>query len=146
MDSLDIQVYRFSVMLLAGFVAGFLLDVYRVFRWLTRPKGLVVYLEDILFWLACTPLLLFALVVSNWIELRLYAFLGTALGLGIYFSLASPLMVALLSWAGDSARQAVVVLTRKTRAWGRATYLTAGRWTRAARSVAVGIARRFAKK
>ncbi|MGE5485973.1 MAG: spore cortex biosynthesis protein YabQ [Ignavibacteriales bacterium] len=93
MEPLDIQLYRVSVMALAGAAAGLLLDIYRIFRWATSPRGFLVYLEDLVFWLILTPLFIFSLLVSNWVDLRLYVFAGFGLGLGSYLLLASPVVI-----------------------------------------------------
>lgn len=93
MEPLDIQLYRVSVMILAGAATGLLLDIYRIFRWATSPRGFIVYLEDLVFWIILTPLLIFSLLVSNWVDLRLYMLIGFGLGLGSYLLLASPVVL-----------------------------------------------------
>jgi spore cortex biosynthesis protein YabQ len=117
LEPLDVQFYRVSVMALAGVASGILFDVYRIFRWATSPKGLIVYVEDMVFWLVLTPLLVFSLLVSNWIGLRLYLFLGFAAGFGSYLLAASPVVLLVLKrLAGIAAR----VVSRSRRFLARA--------------------------
>jgi len=91
---LDLQLYMFCVLVLAGIGLGLVFDLYRVFRGLTRPKGYVVGLEDLLFWLVVLVFLFGALIVGNWGELRLYVFVALALGLVLYWHLASAAVIA----------------------------------------------------
>ncbi|NPV71082.1 MAG: spore cortex biosynthesis protein YabQ [Firmicutes bacterium] len=132
MESLDIEIYRMSVMLLAGVAAGLLFDIYRIFRWVTSPRGIVVYLEDAIFWLVLTPLLVFALIVSNWVNLRLYAFVGFALGFAVYLVFGSPAVVLALKFVATCLIQLV-----------RAVRQAARRACAACRSFARRVARRL---
>jgi len=78
------QLFAFIVTIGIGFLAGILFDVYRVFRGLWQPKKLGTFFGDILFWLIMTVLVFVLLLFGNWGEMRIYVFLGIALGAYLY--------------------------------------------------------------
>lgn len=89
-------------LVIAGLVAGLLFDLYRFGRWLFRPGRLGTYIGDLLFWLLLTPALFLLLLVTNGGELRLYVFVGLAIGCLFYFRLFSRhfLRLATAFWRG----------------------------------------------
>ena len=115
MDPLDIQLYRVSVMALAGVASGLLFDLYRVFRWATSPKGFIVHLEDLAFWVILTPLVVFSLLVSNWVDLRLYMLIGFGAGLAVYLLLGSPAVIMLLRFVATGIARGVAAIRRGVR-------------------------------
>lgn len=96
MDGLTLQFFSFSVLLLAGSLAGLFWDFYRVVRGRARPRGWAEDGGDLVFWLVLATLVGAALFFGNWGELRLYVAVGLAAGVGLYFGLASPVCLALL--------------------------------------------------
>lgn len=116
MTSLDLQVYSFSVMVLAGVVLGLCFDTYRVLRLFWRPGWVGTALGDLLFGLVCGLLLASALLLASWGDLRLYVFLGTVAGFGLYQGLA-----------GDLYRRRLAGVLRLTGRVSTATFRAAGR-------------------
>ncbi|MDP2856822.1 MAG: spore cortex biosynthesis protein YabQ [Bacillota bacterium] len=94
----DVQLYQFSVMLLAGMALGAFFDVYRTFRLKARPGAGATVVLDALFWVIATLLLLGAVFYASWGEVRVYVFVGAATGAWLYFKLASSLVLRLLRW------------------------------------------------
>ncbi len=88
MTPLDLQFYNLFVMVLAGVALGLCFDTYRVIRRILRPGWMATALGDLIFGLACGLILAAALVVGNWIQLRLYVFVGVLAGLALYLELA----------------------------------------------------------
>lgn len=88
MTSLDLQVYSFFVMALAGIALGLCFDTYRILRFFWRPDWLGTAAGDLLFGLVAGLLLATALLLASWGELRLYVFLGVLAGFGLYQELA----------------------------------------------------------
>jgi len=84
MESIYDQLFAFFVTIGIGFLAGILFDVYRVFRGLWRPKKLGTFIGDILFWFVMTVIVFILLLVGNWGEIRIYVFIGIALGAYLY--------------------------------------------------------------
>jgi spore cortex biosynthesis protein YabQ len=98
--SLVSQMLAFAVMVATGFMVGCMFDIYRVIRTLTRPRAKGTFIMDLCFWLWVTPAVFFMLLMGNWGELRLYVFLGAAMGLFAYFQLVSAKVLwALLAFA-----------------------------------------------
>ena len=96
MDTLAGQVYGFAATIAAGLSLGLLFDLYRLWRRATGPKKTVTVLSDILFWVIATPLTYVYLLMGNWGELRFYVFVGLLLGLFLYFSVFSVIVINLL--------------------------------------------------
>ncbi|MGE5592032.1 MAG: spore cortex biosynthesis protein YabQ, partial [Bacillota bacterium] len=88
MTPLDLQFYNVFVMVLAGVALGLCFDTYRVVRRILRPGWLATALGDLIFGLACGLLLAAALVVGNWIQMRLYVLVGLVAGAALYHELA----------------------------------------------------------
>jgi len=93
MTSLDLQFFRFSVLLLTGATIGLFFDLYRAYRAVFRPGPFPGLLGDFLFSLIATVLGLVAFIFGAGGELRFYVLLALALGLGLYLWLASPLVL-----------------------------------------------------
>ncbi len=90
------QAQTFAFTLLTGVLLGILFDFYRVVRSLVRPRGAVTALGDLLYWLVATAVVLLSLLMCNWLELRLYAFLGLVSGAFAYYRMLSRYMMYLL--------------------------------------------------
>lgn len=96
MDTLAGQVYGFAATIAAGLSLGLLFDLYRLWRRAIGPKKAVTALSDIVFWVIATPLTYIYLLMGNWGELRLYVVLGLLLGLFLYFTVFSVIVLNLL--------------------------------------------------
>lgn len=106
----DGQIDTFVIAVATGAFLGLLFDFYRVLRALYRPRRLLTALADLLYWLGATGLVFVALLFGNWGELRLYVFIGLALGALGYYRLLSRqavrLMIGLLRALAWTARTA----------------------------------------
>lgn len=89
MQSIFDQLFAFSVTIGIGFLAGILFDIYRVFRGLWGPRKLGTFIGDFLFWLIMTGVVFTLLLIGNWGEIRIYVFIGMALGAYFYVRLLS---------------------------------------------------------
>lgn len=129
------QTYAFLMTILAGGVAGFLFDLYRVARSLTRPRQLATAVADLLYWIVVTPIVFALLLAGNWGELRFYVLIGLGVGLLLYFQALSPLVLwsavnlargagrlvsALIYWVGRAASLPFVFWRGAARRIGRA--------------------------
>lgn len=90
--ALDLQLYVFSVTVLAGIVLAAGYDFYRmaraVFGW-SRIKG---DLADLIFVAVATLFLLWLLLASTWASLGAYTIPGLLTGLWFYFFAGSPFL------------------------------------------------------
>lgn len=98
MEALSTQLYAFGIVMLAGISLGVLFDVFRVIRGLLRPGLFATPLLDLLFWAACTPVLILYLLLANWGELRGYVFIALILGFVFYKLFLGDTVLALLLW------------------------------------------------
>ena len=72
-----------------GVCIGVLFDIFRVTRKIFKMPNLLIYVEDVLFWLLTGALLLFVIYMFTDGELRLYMFFVLGLGSVFYFSYIS---------------------------------------------------------
>jgi len=82
---------------MTGILLGGLFDCYRVLRGTFKPKVLVTWFTDLLYWLIATAVVFIALVFSNWGELRFYVFIGILGGLVLYYNWLSLYIIRLFS-------------------------------------------------
>jgi spore cortex biosynthesis protein YabQ len=94
---IDSQFSTFLTTIATGITLGVVFDCYRVLRGTYRPKVLMTWVTDLLYWLIATVIVFIALVISNWGELRFYVFLGILSGLGLYYRLLSLYVIRLFS-------------------------------------------------
>lgn len=93
MGNLPGQVSSLTMVALTGVAWGVYLDLYRT--WTGRRLGkrsLSRGLWDLVFWLGSAALLSTGLIAGNWLELRLYVFVGLVLGYAGYALLARAVM------------------------------------------------------
>lgn len=95
MQRLELQFYAFFMVVLVGVALGVLFDLLRALRWFCRPNRWVGAVGDLLFWGSATLVMGGGLFLGNWGEFRLYVLVGLLLGLGVYYWLASPVVLAL---------------------------------------------------
>lgn len=81
-----------AVFSLTGSLLGAVFDLYRAFRYFSRPGRWLTVLGDIMYWVMVTGVLfeLFTIVAHG--ELRFYFFLFLMIGLGIYYTWLSQIL------------------------------------------------------
>jgi len=85
MDSLRVQIFNFLLALIIGCFIGMFFDVYRVMRTLFKPKGSLIPIFDLLWWLFVTIFVFTTLLWGTWGEVRFYLFIGIVAGSTLYF-------------------------------------------------------------
>ena len=80
----DIVIYS----LLAGLLTGVLFDAYRIIRGSNINK-IVIWIEDLLFWMLCAVIIFTFLLYVNYAFLGFYVYLFIFLSLILYFKLVS---------------------------------------------------------
>lgn len=86
------QAYVFLATVYAGFVMGFVYDLFRMIRHITKPGKFVTALLDLLFWVIM-GLLAFAVIFHvNYGEVRVYTIAGLAIGWALYALTLSPVL------------------------------------------------------
>lgn len=87
------ELHVFLATVYGGLIIGFLYDLYRIFRYFSRPKKIVTFIEDFIFWIIVTLISITILLISNYGELRGYVFIGFISGAIIYNRLLSKLVI-----------------------------------------------------
>lgn len=95
--STQAQVYVFLTTLYGGVIMGLIYDIYRIFRFYSRPKRVKTFIEDIIFWIILSILVVSIVMYTNWGELRGYIFVGFLIGAIIYNKLLSKKIIRFIS-------------------------------------------------
>ena len=90
------QGYVFFATLYGGMIIGFIYDLYRISRYFFKPKKVLTFIEDLIFWIIVAIVTLAVTIFTNWGELRGYVFLGFVLGALLYNKFLSKIVITLL--------------------------------------------------
>lgn len=91
------QAYLFLVFSLTGVTIGVLFDFFRSLRRTIKTSNIITYIEDILFWILTGLLVLYNIWYFNSGEIRIYMLLGIILGVLIYMSTLSNILIKIFS-------------------------------------------------
>lgn len=78
------QVYIFFTSVVIGAIMGIIFDFFRALRRKGNTKNILVYIQDIIFWLIIAIIIIVSSFIINNGELRGYMLLGYILGAIIY--------------------------------------------------------------
>lgn len=87
------QAYIFFCTVAGGMIMAFIYDLFRIKRKAIRTDGIIVYIEDFIFWILAALTMFTVVYFSNEGQLRGYLFLGTAIGVVLYVLLLSSLVI-----------------------------------------------------
>ena len=91
------QAYLFLVFSMTGVAIGILFDFFRILRRSIKTSNFITYIEDVLFWILTGLLVLYNIWYFNNGEIRIFMFLGIILGVLIYMSTLSNIIVKIFS-------------------------------------------------
>ena len=91
--SMSDQAWLFLTTVAAGFVMGFVYDIFRIIRRTIPHRQWIVQIEDIIYWTSCSLLMFIFLLHENYGEIRFFSIVGAALGMILYFISLSPLFL-----------------------------------------------------
>ncbi len=91
------QAYLFLVFSLTGVAIGVLFDFFRILRRTIKTSNVITYVEDVLFWILTGLLVLYNIWYFNNGEIRIFMFLGIILGVLIYMSTLSNILINVFS-------------------------------------------------
>ena len=91
------QAYLFFIFIINGILIGLLFDFFRISRKVFKTNDVMTYIEDVLFWILTGILILYNIWYFNNGEIRVYMFLGIILGVLIYMSTLSNIVVKLFT-------------------------------------------------
>ncbi len=87
------QVYLFFIFIANGVLIGILFDIFRILRKSFKTSDFVTYIEDFLFWILTGFSILYFMFVFNNGEIRLFMFLGIAVGITLYMLIFSSFLI-----------------------------------------------------
>ena len=91
------QAYLFLVFSLTGVAIGILFDFFRILRRSIKTVDIITYIEDILFWILTGLLVLYNIWYFNNGEIRIYMFLGIIMGILVYMSTLSSIIIKIFT-------------------------------------------------
>ena len=91
------QAYLFLVFSTTGVIIGVLFDIFRILRRTIKTSNIITYMEDVLFWILTGLLILYNIWYFNNGEIRIYMFLGIIIGVLIYMSTLSNILIKIFS-------------------------------------------------
>ena len=83
--SMSAQAWLFLSTVAAGFALGFIFDIFRIMRKAVTHKTWLVQAEDLLYWTLVSLLMFYFMLSTNYGEIRLFAIVGAAIGMLLYF-------------------------------------------------------------
>ena len=78
------QLQLFIVFMANGILIGLFFDAFRILRKSFKHQDILIYFQDILFWIITGVILIYSTFIFNDGEFRTYLFLGVFLGFFIY--------------------------------------------------------------
>ena len=78
------QAILFLIFSINGIIIGLLFDFFRILRRSFKTHDIITYMQDVLFWVLTGFILLYSIFTFNNGEIRLFMFLGVALGVIFY--------------------------------------------------------------
>ncbi len=84
METVQFQIFMFSITLYGGLLIGLLYDVYRAINGSGRAKAFITSLWDILFLLGIFLVVVYIIFSGNFGDLRAYVFIGFIVGFFLY--------------------------------------------------------------
>lgn len=91
------QAFLFLVFTLTGVIIGVLFDFFRILRRTIKTSNVITYIEDVLFWILTGLLILYNIWYFNDGEIRIFMFLGIIMGVLIYMSTISSILIKIFT-------------------------------------------------
>lgn len=110
------QVYVFMSTIYAGIIIGFLYDIYRMMRRITKPDYWVTGILDLSFWIIIAALSFITLFYVNDGEVRFYTYVGLGIGWVLYIFAFSTWVMKGMQWLYDGLLKIFRIFT-KVLAW-----------------------------
>ena len=97
-DTVSRQVYCFLMSVGVGAVLGCVYDVFKLLHIFLPSKKVVVFVEDVLYWIIAVFVTFIFILTFNSGEIRGFLLIGELCGFIIYYFLMSPFVVKLLKF------------------------------------------------
>ncbi|OOB80464.1 MAG: hypothetical protein BEN19_04755 [Epulopiscium sp. Nuni2H_MBin003] len=100
-----------------GILMGAIYDLIRISRRIIKHFDIIVHIEDILYWVACSFISFGILYMHNYANIRLFALLGIILGAALYFLTFSVIFMKIATAVINFTRKCVGILVIKPIKW-----------------------------
>lgn len=110
--SMSEQTVLFFLAVVLGFTAGFFYDIIRIFRMVVKHFGLLIQIEDFLYWVITAAVVFFVMLQKNFGEIRGFLVCGVFLGMLFYFLLLSKLFIKQAGWLINFLKKIVKFMLR----------------------------------
>ena len=107
----QVTVFLWTIMI--GAILGFVFDFFRILRRKGNTKDIMVYIQDVMFWLIVTIVIIVSTFLINDGELRGYMLFGYILGAVFYILLFSNFIRKTFSFLFDSIEKIFKVIAGK---------------------------------
>lgn len=87
------QAYLFLIFILNGIIIGIVFDAFRILRKSFKTPNIITYIEDILFWIMATTIVMYSIFVFNNGAFRAYIFIGIFIGIATYMLFCSKIIM-----------------------------------------------------
>ena len=104
------QLISFSIFIIIGLIIGFIFDIFRVLRKVTKTPDFFTYIEDIFFWTISMFIILISIFIFNNGELRLYIFIGIISGVILYLIFISKYFIRLGFFCINTLKKIMLML------------------------------------
>lgn len=95
------QTYVFLWSVVIGAFLALIFDFFRILRRKGKTKNYIVYIQDIIYWIIVTVIIIMSAFITNDGELRGYMFIGYILGAIIYIASISKIILKISNVALD---------------------------------------------
>lgn len=92
-DSVYSQIKVLLIFSLSGIAIGTVFDIFRIQRKIVKTHDIITYIQDALFWIISSVILIITIVQYTDGEIRSYMILGLFIGIFVYFLLISKLFI-----------------------------------------------------
>ena len=89
------QLQLFFIFLVNGLLIALLFDFFRILRKAIKTVDFITYIEDALFWILTGFIILYSIFTYNNGEIRLFMFFAIILGILIYFTFLSKIILSI---------------------------------------------------
>lgn len=107
------QVVVFLWTIIIGMALGLIFDFFRILRRKGNTKDILVYIQDVFFWLIVTVVVIVSTFLINDGELRGYMVLGYILGGIFYMMLFSKLIRKIFGFVLDKIEKCIEIVVNK---------------------------------
>ena len=111
-DTVSGQAYTFLLSIGAGALLGILYDGFKVLRIVIPSRSIIVFFEDIIFWVLAALFSFTFILIFNSGEIRGFIIFGEIVGFFVYWLLFSPVVTKIFKAVVKTIKKAVMLILR----------------------------------